>query len=557
MTSTTSPACTTVPLNTLVEGAGINARRTEVGIEGLMRSIANHGLLIPLLVRNTDNGKGSVVIAGNRRLACLQTLAKHKHDGFSPTMPVPVIVREEKDGAALELSLVENIDREDLHPVDQFEVYSELVASGHTVEGIAQRRGMTVKEVRQALALGRLAPEVREAWRLGKISAESAEAFTLTSDHKAQAAALKKIGKNHISAWSVRRQLTGEDRVSQSTMLKIVGRAEYEKAGHEINPTLFADRSDDKETVSDIVALKAMVAAKLEAHCETLKKEGWAWAVTSENAPKDISAWRRVDKPKHSKDDMAKMGCLVDIGYDDKLRVTRGIVKPGEKVSVPKTPAQKRKATKERAERIEETGGISNSLAYRLSDQLTMAVRKTLQSGATGSDDAICLMIAALATTSSAIDLRLGNDHETFDAREKNDFVKYFDLARKHTASGRADLLMQWFSYAISLHRHDGGTLAGVLHPKKGDDNAPRAIVGLLDEKVYADAVRSTFDAADYFNSVAMPLIVEAVLEVMGKEHADKVAKLKKGEAVKFAIANLKGWVPPSLRKGSLKDMPK
>lgn len=545
---------TTVPLNTLVEGAGINARRTPAPIDGLARSIANHGLLIPLLVRPTSNHTSYVVIAGNRRLAALQKLVKDKHAGFAANMPVPVSVREEVDGQALELSLVENVDRADLHPVDVFEVFHELVQSGVTVDDLAARRGMKVKEVRQALSLGRMAPEVREAWRLGKISAETAEAFTITQDHKAQARVLAKLKRN-LSAWAVRRELGGDLNIGR--MLQIVGRSAYEAAGHQVNPTLFGDNDYDKETVSDIGALNRMLQDKLQAHCETLMKEGWAWAYTKDDAPKDISSWRRIDKPKYAKAEMEKLGCVVGFGYDDKLSVTRGIVKPGEKVSVPKTPAQKKAATKKREERQEETGGISNTLAYRLSKQLTAAARETLTT--VGNDDGICLAIAALACTTGALDLRVGNDAETWEARDKNDFVKYFDLARSQgTLSARIDLLMRWLSPAINFTRNDGGSLQELLHPKGKDaDRAPRAIVGLLDESDYAKAIRKHFDAEDYFKSVSLALIVDAVTEALGKEHGTSVAKMKKGAAVKFAIANVKGWVPPALRIGSHKDMPR
>src|SRR5262249_23929906 len=146
------------------------------------------------------------------------------------------------EGNALEISMVANVERVDLHPVDRFEVYSTLVEGGVTVQDIANRYGMKLGEVRQCLALARMAPAVREAWREEKIDATAAEAFTLTSDHKSQESALKKVPKRP-SAWQVRQLLLGDRAYTYDidNMLKFVGRKEYEKSGGEIRATLFGN----------------------------------------------------------------------------------------------------------------------------------------------------------------------------------------------------------------------------------------------------------------------------------------------------------------------------
>jgi ParB family chromosome partitioning protein len=75
-----------------------------------------------------------------------------------------------------------------LHPVDQYEAFARLEEQGKTREEIAQQYGLTEKEVRQALALGRLSPEfVRDAWRKGEIKTEAAQAFTLAARSQGQA----------------------------------------------------------------------------------------------------------------------------------------------------------------------------------------------------------------------------------------------------------------------------------------------------------------------------------------------------------------------------------
>jgi len=90
--------------------------------------------------------------------------------------------------------------------------------------------------------------------------------------------------------------------------------------------------------------------------------------------------------------------------------------------------------------------------------------------------------------------------------------------------------------------------LASALHPGKENDRGILALVEALPKLEFETAMLEQFDAADYFASVGKELIVQAVRETMGKDHAAKVAKMKASEARDFAAKNIKGWVPPQLR---------
>jgi ParB family chromosome partitioning protein len=123
-----------------------NVRRTgrENGIEELAASIAAHGLLQSLSVRPVLDGEGAEtgryeVVGGGRRLAALKLLAKRKQ--ISKTAPVPCLIA---DGEGEELSLAENVVRENLHPADQFEAFKRLADEhGFGAEEIAARFGVT------------------------------------------------------------------------------------------------------------------------------------------------------------------------------------------------------------------------------------------------------------------------------------------------------------------------------------------------------------------------------------------------------------------------------
>lgn len=553
-----------VPISSLVPGAnaGLNARRSKTDVAGLIASIKEVGLLQPLLVQ-TDGGGKYHVIAGNRRLAALQEIAKA--DGIRE---IPCIEFEEGGRVtALEASLMENLDRERLHPVDLFEVLSALVEAGTAIEDIARRRGMKLTEIRHALRLGRMAPEVRDAWRAGALSAEAAEEFAITSDLKAQVAALKKAGK-HPGPWQVKRALLGEDHQSVETMLKLVGIDKYEAAGFEVNQTLFHERGDRPDrTVSDVFALRRMVGETLDAKCEALIKDGWAWAVRDAAAPRDWRAWRKVQAKgggiAYTKEEKAQLGCVVGLPRWDNgnIEITRGIAKPGTKVATPKaptkklTPAQKAKAEKERAKQKEETGGLSNALATRLSDQLTAAVRHAIADGGLGRNDLESFVIAAFACDEEAPTVvKIGRDRnwndETNDDRLDNDFTKYYKLALSKTPMQRAALLASWLARTVELGVHRADQLMATLHPGKGDKGHARTLVAQIDAGILNDALVKHFDAKDYFGSVSKELIVDAVREALGKKDADNVAKMKSAEARAFAIAHVPKtkWLPEALK---------
>lgn len=548
-----------VPLDKLVPGAksGINSRKTDAPVEGLAKSIEEHGLLVPLLVRVNGDGRYDVV-DGNRRLAALQLLRKKNRGPGGIIVEAPCVVGSHDD--PLEVSMVVNVDREGLHPVDRFEVFAALVGGGETVDAVAKRYGLKVAEVRQALALGRMAPQVRDAWRDGKISAETAEAFAMTRDHKAQVAVLKKVGR-HTSAYHVRQALMGGVDEPLDKLLKFVGKDAYEKAGYEVNASLFADEDDERRyaTVSDLPALRRLADEKLEAKCEALVKEGWKWAVPKDKAPRDVHAWARIysDGGRFTKEQMANAGCAVDLDYGGNIFVDRGYVKPGDKkVVTPKTPKQKKAEQKKRAEQKEETGGLSNALATRLSSQLTAAVREAFVAGLEA-DDVVSFTVAALACEEAPTTLSMGRhrgvgvyDPDAEETRD-NDFAKYYKLARGKTAKERVLLLATWVAASIELGVHRADQLVALLHPGKDEPKGARILVEQLHSGVMLAAMVKHFDAADYFGSVSKELIVEAVGEACGKEQAAAVAKMKSGEAKAYAIKNVgkkTAWLPKALR---------
>src|SRR5580693_7515045 len=125
---------TTISLNKLIAWDG-NVRKTDSdkAISELAASIAAHGLLQSLVVRKDKRGKYAV-IAGRRRLLALKSLAE---DGNLPaTAPIACNILED-EADATEIGLAENVQREPMHPADEFEAFRALIDDGTHVADIA------------------------------------------------------------------------------------------------------------------------------------------------------------------------------------------------------------------------------------------------------------------------------------------------------------------------------------------------------------------------------------------------------------------------------------
>lgn len=156
----------TVPLDAIREST-TNPRRhfDEKGMGDLVASVKESGILTPLLLRPKANGKGSgfEIVAGHRRYRAA------KKAGLDE---VPAIVRELSDDQALELQTIENLQREDVHPLDEALGFQALLKRpGHDVESIAAKLGKSTSHVYQRLKLVELIPAAQKLFFGGEITA--------------------------------------------------------------------------------------------------------------------------------------------------------------------------------------------------------------------------------------------------------------------------------------------------------------------------------------------------------------------------------------------------
>ncbi len=188
---------------------------SQASLDELAESIRRHGLLQPLLVHEQETGK-YIIIAGERRYRAAQ---------IAGLTQVPVIVRTPNDSDRhLELSLVENIQREDLDPIEEAQAYLKLMEiSGATQERVAEIVGKNRVTVANAIRLLRLPENIQAAIKQGIISSGHARALLSIEDDEERQKLFDRICKDNLSVRQTEQEaqnLQGEPQTKKSKARK-------------------------------------------------------------------------------------------------------------------------------------------------------------------------------------------------------------------------------------------------------------------------------------------------------------------------------------------------
>lgn len=165
----TMNSASTLPINEIIPNKE-QPRKTfdQQALEELADSIRQHGVLQPLLVRPLASG-GYQLIAGERRWRASR---------MAELTEVPVIIRELSDTEAMEIAIIENLQREDLNPIEEAEGLQALIDKcDYSQEQVAVSVGKSRPAIANSLRLLRLPEEVREMTKNGEISAGHARAL--------------------------------------------------------------------------------------------------------------------------------------------------------------------------------------------------------------------------------------------------------------------------------------------------------------------------------------------------------------------------------------------
>ena len=580
------------PVSSIADDKEHDPRRGKPNMKAdasLLKSIGKIGLLQSIVIEKIEpqDGCDFRVVAGRRRLRACETLIGRKH--WQTDAQIPTIVVDAETAAKIRtMALAENTLREAMHPVDAYEQVRDIMADGGDEQDAADALGMTILQVRQFEALGKIAPEIRDVWRAGKIDDSTAKAFTLTDDHARQVEVYNRLKKGYgLYAHGVRSEL-GANQHDQIYALTVVGEEAYSKAGGVVRHDLFDEKTI---IISDTELLSSLANERIEQECQRLVADGWSWALswrsiqnpwdyegkldeipltTDEQA--EINAARaRIEEIDQSDDigeDMATeslrldarvdeieraaferactpeikaaTGCIVSIGRNG-IEIAYGLLAPGQAAPGDEQVTSPQTGTADPTEELP-NAAISGALTMRLSEQVTRAAILAI---AVNPTLAFRLLTAAmhsrwespLKVSSQGLDY-LRHDHE------RQPFHKAFEQA-----TGRQEEVAR--------------TIAGMLDMRIMNANGPRtyeaqAILEAIGEETYNAMALKIFDPADYFASAAAARIdefVEDLNEIQRRNLGDKVEpikppKSKKAEKAAWAAARAEevGWLPPEMR---------
>ncbi len=167
-------------------------------LEELVASIKRYGVLQPIIVRKTD--RGYEVVAGERRLKAAKKAGLKK---------IPAIVKELSDRDLMEYALVENLQREDLNPIEAAQAIKNLIEKfGLTQEEVADRIGKKRSTVANMLRLLKLPKQVQDILAEGRITMGHARAILSLSDPDEQIRLAERIVNQSLSVRDVEREVS-------------------------------------------------------------------------------------------------------------------------------------------------------------------------------------------------------------------------------------------------------------------------------------------------------------------------------------------------------------
>ncbi|ASJ84955.1 ParB/RepB/Spo0J family partition protein [Pseudomonas aeruginosa] len=263
-----------VPLSRLLARRSKRNVRTSprLSIPELAASISRVGLLQNLIVILAADGEQYEVVAGDRRLTALKLLAKKKRVPADVEVPCLLVA----DASARTVSLAENVQRENMHPADQFAAFAALVKEGRPIEDIAADFGVSPLVVQRRLKLANVSPRLLTDYRAGAATLEQLMALTITDDHVAQEAAFYDAPQWQRSPSALRERLTERETTATHPLVRFVGLDAYTAAGGGIRRDLFAE-GDAGTYLTDAALLETLVRGKLDELAEGVRSEGWAW----------------------------------------------------------------------------------------------------------------------------------------------------------------------------------------------------------------------------------------------------------------------------------------
>lgn len=223
----------------------------DAELDDLAASISQHGIMQPIVVRPSKAFKGSYeIIAGERRFRA------SKRAGLQE---VPVIIRELTDSEALELALIENIQRQDLNAVEEAQGYQRLMEEfGYTQEALSKTIGKSRSHVANLLRVLTLPESVKKQISNGELTLGHAKAILTSKNPEALAAEIVKLGLTVRQAESLAKQVNDTPDIERKPRS-----ASGNNTARPIQPKSLAEKDPDilalEETLTENLGLQVAI----------------------------------------------------------------------------------------------------------------------------------------------------------------------------------------------------------------------------------------------------------------------------------------------------------
>ena len=573
---------------TLSEIVGIdpcNARRlapSPDAIAELADAIRQSGLINPLILRGSSGAYR--VLAGGRRWRALKLIAR-------PSDDVRVRVFAGGDDEAAELSIEENIERADLHPLDEADGVAELAMASHP-EAVAHRRGRTERWVRERIALSALPAVARAAWFADEIGLNQARALTLGDAAAIEALFADPQAKAILSdAGAIRRALRPDAMASTAPLAVFVGLDAYVAAGGATRSDLFEDRT----LLLDVGLLNSLATRKLAAEADRLcKEEGWGQqlfdpaetvgkhvgfdftpaerdelhaleeqigaspAAHPESEARVAEIYRLGVLRKVSKSDRARHGVYVGIDSDGRLDVTRGLVVGGaatHSAATQPADAAVSGARSETAETIARPRPAATALAAppvlhadarRLADMAASRAAATAIGFMLPGDAVRIALVAMLAKGEPPVAISRkqgpgGGARDLVRRLARLDFAAALQLAGDSSDEDVEDA----FSVVVGAS----------VDVRGADEAATRGLIGFIeraDTDGFDSGFAKLFDYSAFFAAAGRAAALDAIRDCGGEAEASRRVGMRDDHLAEDAarMARAKCWAPEYLRGG-------
>jgi ParB family chromosome partitioning protein len=191
------------------------SRFTESALAELSQSIIANGIVQPIVVRR--KGERYEIVAGERRWRAAQLAGLHR---------IPAAVKEVSDDKLLELALIENIQREELNPIEEASAYRKLIDNlGMTQEAVATSVGKDRTLIATSLRLLKLPEDIQRLIEEGKLSAGHGRALLMTDDITIQRRIARAIIERSLSVREAERQVRSAGQPRRRSIVKIAAPA--------------------------------------------------------------------------------------------------------------------------------------------------------------------------------------------------------------------------------------------------------------------------------------------------------------------------------------------